>query len=79
MDTQRDPRGPAEENWIEKYRAALDAIPVPQSRWDVVRESLEDVREILRSHLDNAVQKAIRALTSKRAVRAELGDVRIRR
>jgi len=46
MDANRVLTGPGEE-WITKYRAAIDAVPVRQSRWARFRAALQKARGIL--------------------------------
>jgi hypothetical protein len=47
----------AEEAWVAKYRAALKAPPIHQSRLMKVRVALESAHNILVSHIEGILER----------------------
>jgi hypothetical protein len=56
MNTNRTRFELLDEAWIAKYRAALSAAPVPQSRFTKIRASLTDARNALVSQLERILR-----------------------
>jgi hypothetical protein len=72
MNSQRTPAGITDEEWIAKYRAALNAVPVQQSRWTKLRAAFEQARSILVRHAGHAFRRGVDAIRrSSRLIRTE--------
>jgi len=56
MNTNRTRFELLDEAWIAKYRAALSATPVPQSRFTKICASLTDARNALVSQLERILR-----------------------
>jgi len=52
MDVERNQMGPAEEEWIVKYRAAVATIAMPQSRGAKLRAVFKELRRFFVAALD---------------------------
>ena len=66
MNSQRTPAGITDEEWIAKYRAALDRVPVPQSPWLRLRTALGKALKILDANIGPAVHRGMAALIARR-------------
>lgn len=72
MDVNRTPLTEAEQDWIDKYRAALDSTPAPSSRLRWVRNNLRSARrsfaavmkKIFGSREDGIQRKPVRSSTA---------------
>jgi hypothetical protein len=66
---------PTEDQWIEKYRAAIAVMPVQRSRIDQLRSTFDQARSAVFSHFEKLSSKVVdrildqwtRARTSKNA------------
>jgi len=68
MDVERAPAGITDEQWIAKYRAAIAALPIPQSRWVKLRAWFEEACGSVFSNMTRAIHKRTPPMSLRRAV-----------
>jgi hypothetical protein len=72
MDLDRNQSGPAEEEWIAKYRAAVATIAMPQSRTARVRAVLKEVGKFFAAVLDRIAARSKPGISVKERLAAAL-------
>ncbi|HKH98948.1 MAG TPA: hypothetical protein VJ999_07560 [Candidatus Sulfotelmatobacter sp.] len=68
MNIQQAPAGITDEEWIAKYRAAIDAVPIEQSRWVKLRALLDDACRVVFANVTRAINKWKHPMSLRRAV-----------
>jgi|HubBroStandDraft_6_1064221.scaffolds.fasta_scaffold93983_2 hypothetical protein len=77
MNSQRTPAGITDEEWIAKYRAALNALPVQKSRWTKLRAAFDQARSILLRNAGHVFRRGVDVIwPSSASIRGEVSSSR---